>query len=105
MITLRVLYKRKMGSRDDTGTVLIPNKLVWSWFICTASVSQLSILLINNLLSIQGSDVSCRTMEGRELFNKFVDHCEVTEVDKRLIKDAISVFAFLVGSIVEEFER
>lgn len=49
--------------------------------------------------------MSCCTTEGRELFNKFVDHCEVTEVDKRLIKDAITVFVFLVGSIVEKCER
>ena len=49
--------------------------------------------------------MSCCTIEGRELFNKFVDHCEVTEVGKRLIKDAISVFVFLVGNIVEESER
>lgn len=71
--------------------------------ICNALVTGLSIPL--NLLSIQGSDVSCCTTVGRELFNKFVDHCEVTEVDKRLIKDSISVFVFLAGSIVEEFER
>ena len=71
--------------------------------ICNALVAGLSILL--NLLSIQGSDVSCYTTEGRALFNKFVDHWEITEVDKRLIKDSISVFVFLVGSIVEEIER
>lgn len=72
--------------------------------ICNALVAGLSIPL--NLLSIQGSDVSCCTTVGtRELFNKSVDHCEVTEVDKRLIKDSISVFVFLAGSIVEEFER
>ena len=71
--------------------------------ICNTLVAGLSILL--NLLSIQGSDVSCCTTEGRELFNEFVDHSEVTEVDKRLIKDSISVFVFLVGSIVKEFER
>ena len=71
--------------------------------ICNALVAGLSIPL--NLPSIQGSDVSCCTTVGRELFNKFVDHCEVTEVDKRLIKDSISVFVFLAGSIVEEFER
>lgn len=73
------------------------------WGISICDATELSILL--NLLSIQGSDVTCCTIEGRELFNKFVNHCEVTEVDKRLIKDAISVFVFLVGSIVEEFER
>lgn len=47
----------------------------------------------------------CCIIVGRELFNKFVDYCEVIEVDKRFIKDFISVFVFLVGSIVEEFER
>ena len=65
-----------------------------------------SALILLNFLSIQGSDVSCCTMEGRELFNKFVNHCEVTEeVDKRLIKDAISVYVFLVGRIMQECER
>lgn len=52
-----------------------------------------------------GTDLSCCTLEGRELFNKFVDHCENTEVNKRLIKDAISVFVFLVGKIVDDFNR
>lgn len=65
-----------------------------------------SALILLIFLSIEGSDVSCCTMEGRELFNKFVNHCEVTdEVDKRLIKDAISVFVFLLGRIMEECER
>ena len=39
--------------------------------------------------------MSCWALEGRE----------VTEVDKKVISDAISVFVFLVGQIVEEFDR
>ena len=71
--------------------------------ICNSLVTGLSVLL--NCLSIQGSDMSRCTTEGRELFKKFMDHCEITEVDKRLIKDSISVFVFLVGSIMKDFER
>lgn len=53
----------------------------------------------------QGTDLSCCTQEGRELFGKFVEHCESTEVEKNLIKDAISVFVFLVGRVVDDFKR
>ncbi|KAJ7387069.1 hypothetical protein OS493_004033 [Desmophyllum pertusum] len=60
--------------------------------------------LQRDVKKLGGTDLSCCTLEGRKLFNKFVDHCEVTEVDKRLIKAAISVFVFLAGRILEEFE-
>lgn len=61
--------------------------------------------LVSFFLCTQGTDLSCCTQEGRELFSKFVDHCETKEVDKKLIKDAITVFVFLLGRIVEDFKR
>lgn len=43
--------------------------------------------------------------EERELFGKFVDHCEITEVNNKHIKNAISVFVFLAGKIMEDVNR
>jgi len=61
--------------------------------------------LQRDVLTLLGTDLSCCTQEGRELFGKFVEHCESTEVEKNLIKDAISVFVFLVGRVVDDFKR
>lgn len=88
----------KLESKSDAQVTL---NLLNFKTVCKWNTDELQ----RDVKKLTGSDVSCCTTEGRELFNRFVDHCEVTEVDKRLIKDSISVFVFLVGSIVEKFER
>ena len=51
------------------------------------------------------ADLSCCTQQGSHLFAKFVDQCTVPDVKRNLIKDAVSVFVFLLGSIMEDLKR
>ncbi|XP_074636747.1 mevalonate kinase-like isoform X2 [Acropora palmata] len=50
------------------------------------------------------ADLSCRTQQGSHLFAKFVDQCTIPDVKSNLIKDAVSVFVFLLGSIMEDLK-
>lgn len=43
--------------------------------------------------------------DGRKLFKRSFDLSEVKGVDERVINDAISVFIYLIGQIVEEIDR
>lgn len=52
-----------------------------------------------------GRDGSCWPQDGRKLFKRSFDLSEVKEVDERVINDAISVFVYLIGQIVEEIDR
>ena len=51
------------------------------------------------------ADLSCCTQQGSHLFAKFVDQCTIPDVKSNLIKDAVSVFVFLLGSIMEDLKR
>ncbi|XP_078363180.1 mevalonate kinase-like [Oculina patagonica] len=95
-IGLRTKLKLELNSDEQVTLNLLNIKTTCKW-----NAEELQ----SDAKKLVGSDASCCTLKGRELFNKFVDHCEVTAVDKRLIKDAISVFVFLVGRIMVEFER
>ncbi|XP_015779539.1 PREDICTED: mevalonate kinase-like [Acropora digitifera] len=46
------------------------------------------------------ADLSYCTQQGSHLFAKFVDQCTVADVKSNLIKDAVSVFVFLLGKII-----
>ncbi|XP_029213186.2 mevalonate kinase-like isoform X4 [Acropora millepora] len=51
------------------------------------------------------ADLSCRTQQGSHLFAKFVDQCtNIPDVKSNLIKDAVSVFVFLLGRIMEDLK-
>ena len=52
------------------------------------------------------ADLSCCTQQGSHLFAKFVDQCtNIPDVKSNLIKDAVSVFVFLLGRIREDLKR
>lgn len=52
-----------------------------------------------------GTDLSCCTQQGSHLFAKFVDQYTIPDVKSNLIKDAVFVFVFLLGRIMEDLKR
>ena len=51
------------------------------------------------------ADISCCTQQGSQLFDKFLEQYAIPDVKRNLIKDAITVFVFLLGRIMEDLKR
>ena len=65
----------------------------------------MSLRVVDLFFYFTGRDGSCWPQDGRKLFKRSFDLSEVKGVDERVINDAISVFIYLIGQIVEEIDR